>query len=319
MALPEDHSGVAELFLGVAAQPLEGIPDHHFVQGNAKLEGGVAAQVLVGEEEDPLGPLKGPLQDGGGVGGGADGAVVAAAEGLDAGDGVHVGDGYDAAVVAEHVLQVVPGIFHVVHGGHVGHGAAGGDVGENDLLVGRAEDAGGLGHEVDAAEDDVAGLGAGCGLLGEEEGIALEVGVLDDFLALVVVAEDGHVGAELLADVVDAPVQFLGGKAQVFGGDSLPADVDGQFLGQGLGGEFVLGAAEGGVLDFGQGYGGRPGLCCHIHILARGKLPAGEGLQGQGAPRRRSFSSSSRIRASAAAARDSAAMRPSASSSWVSR
>ena len=108
MALPEDHPGVAQLFLGVAAQALEGIPDDHFVQGNTELEGGVAAQVLVGEEEDALGPLEGPLEDGGGVGGGADGAVVAAAEGLDAGDGVHVGDGDDAAVVAEDILQVVP-------------------------------------------------------------------------------------------------------------------------------------------------------------------------------------------------------------------
>ena len=136
--------------------------------------------------------------------------------------------------------------------------------------MGGAEDAGGFGHEVDAAEDDVAGLGAGGGLLGEEEGIALEVGVLDDFLALVVMAEDGDVGAELLADVVDALVQLFGGAAQVFRGNLLPADVDGDFLGEGLGREFVLGAAEGGVLDFGEGYGRRPGLSCHIHFLGKG-------------------------------------------------
>jgi hypothetical protein len=50
--------------------------------------------------------------------------------------------------------------------GHVGHGAAGGEVGEDDGLVGTGEHVGGFGHEVDAAEDDGLGVGAREGGLG---------------------------------------------------------------------------------------------------------------------------------------------------------
>ena len=42
--------------------------------------------------------------------------------------------------------------------GHVGHRAAGVQVGEDDPLVVAGEHVGGLGHEVHAAEDDVGGL-----------------------------------------------------------------------------------------------------------------------------------------------------------------
>ena len=60
-----------------------------------------------------------------------------------------------------------------------------GEVGEDDFLAGGAKHGGGFGHEMDAAEDDGFGCGAGfCGL-GELEGIADEVSVLDDFIALV--------------------------------------------------------------------------------------------------------------------------------------
>ena len=54
----------------------------------------------------------------------------------------------------------LPGLLHGVDVGHVGHGAAGVEVGEDDLLVGAGEDVGRLGHEVHAAEDDVVGVAA---------------------------------------------------------------------------------------------------------------------------------------------------------------
>ena len=58
----------------------------------------------------------------------------------------------------------LPRLLDLVDVGHVGHRAAGVEVGEDHLLVVAGEDVGRLGHEVHAAEDDVLGLGS---LLGE--------------------------------------------------------------------------------------------------------------------------------------------------------
>ena len=57
-------------------------------------------------------------------------------------------------------------------------------------LVRPAEDVGALGHEMDAAEDDVVGLRTRRRELRQLERVAARVGVLDDLVALVVVAED---------------------------------------------------------------------------------------------------------------------------------
>ena len=57
--------------------------------------------------------------------------------------------------------QLLPGLLHLVDVGHVGHGAAGVEVGQEHLLVVPGQDVGRLGHEVHAAEDDELGLGAG--------------------------------------------------------------------------------------------------------------------------------------------------------------
>ena len=190
--LPQNHFGVDQLLRRVAAQWLEGIPDDHFIQGNPQLEGGVTAQVLVGQEQDSLTMPKGPLHDLGGVGRGADRTVVPAAQRFDASDGVHVGDGNYAAFVLQQVLEIIPGVIHVFHGGHVRHGAARGDIGQDHFLVRGAQDARGLGHEVDAAENDVLRILLGCGLLGQKEGIPLVVGVLDYLFPLVMVAQNGN-------------------------------------------------------------------------------------------------------------------------------
>ena len=62
--------------------------------------------------------------------------------------------------------------------GHVGHRAAGGEVGQHHRLVVAGEDVGRLGHEVHAAEDDVLGIRPGGRLLGELEGVTGDVGEL---------------------------------------------------------------------------------------------------------------------------------------------
>ena len=93
-------------------------------------------------------------------------------------------------------MQLLPAVGDGVQVGHVGHRAAGGEVRQDDGLVGAREHVGGLGHEVDAAEDDGFGVGAGFGSLRELERIAYEIGVFYDFVALVEVAEDDEALAE---------------------------------------------------------------------------------------------------------------------------
>ncbi len=58
-----------------------------------------------------------------------------------------------------------------------------------------AENVRAFGHEVDATENDVAGVGFG-GLKRELEGIAPEIGEFDDLVALVVMAKDEDVLAQ---------------------------------------------------------------------------------------------------------------------------
>ena len=135
VALPEDHPRVPQLLGGEASVRAVRVPDHAVVERHAHLEDGrVAAQVLVGEEQHLRPLLEGPLERGLGVGGRADGAAVAAAERLDVGAGVHVGDGHD--VVGDAGLdERVPGVLDLGEPGHVGHRAARGEVREDHLLV----------------------------------------------------------------------------------------------------------------------------------------------------------------------------------------
>ena len=58
-----------------------------------------------------------------------------------------------------------------------------------------------------------------CGLLGELEGVAAEIGELDDVVALVVVAEDDETVGELVAGDADAFAQFVGAEVEVGVGD----------------------------------------------------------------------------------------------------
>ena len=119
-------------------------------------------------------------------------------EGFEGGGGVHVGDGNEGEVwgVFAGFVDGGPGVLDFVELGHVGHGAAGTEVGEDDLLVVAGEDVGGFGHEVDAAEEDIFGLGEFGGFAGELEGVAGDVGEADDVVLLVMVAEDDELVAQ---------------------------------------------------------------------------------------------------------------------------
>ena len=165
------------------------VEDDTVVEREAQLEHrGVAAEVLVGQEQHLLAPVERPGQRLASIRRGAHRSAVAAAERLDVRTGVHVchrhrqrGD----ACVAEHV----PGVLDLLQARHVGHRAAGREVGQDYLLVLGGEDVGRLGHEVHTAENDVRRIRAGRRLARQRERVTGDVGELDDLVALVVVAE----------------------------------------------------------------------------------------------------------------------------------
>ncbi len=80
---------------------------------------------------------------------------------------------------------------------------------------GAREHVGGFSHEVDAAEDDGFGVGASAGGVGELEGVADEVGVLHDLVALVEVAEDDEAVAQRVLRRADAEIELGGGGVAV--------------------------------------------------------------------------------------------------------
>ena len=221
VAFPQQEGG--RLHLGVVQAPEgeAGVPERHVTGAVAELEAGVAAEVLVGEEEDlvadglagPIG-VERPGQDGPGVGRGADGAAVGADERLQGGRGVHVGDGDDPLDVGD-LGQGVPGLLDGVDVGHVGHRAAGVQVRQEHLLVVGGQHIGRLGHEVHPAEDDELGFGAFGGHLGQAERVASGVGPGHDLVALVVVAEDEQPVAERRLGGADPRAQFVRRRVRI--------------------------------------------------------------------------------------------------------
>jgi len=133
-------------------------------------------------------------------------ATVASAESLEVGSRVHVGDGNCRA--AADAADVGPAGFDIVDRGHIRHGTARRQIGKNHLLLRPAQDIGALGHKVDAAEQDVFRFVARRGQLAQLERVAPKVGILDDFVTLVVVAEDDESRTQLALGVPDLSIQF---------------------------------------------------------------------------------------------------------------
>jgi len=134
VALPEEERGLLRLALGEAAQRLARVPDAHVVGAVPQLVAGVPPEVLVREEEDAFSPLERPAEDGLGVGGSADRPALAADERLEGGGRVHIGD-RDQAIDVDDLGELVPGFLDLVYVGHIGHRAAGIQVGQHHLLV----------------------------------------------------------------------------------------------------------------------------------------------------------------------------------------
>ncbi len=222
VALPEEDARLPDLVDREAAHFQVGIPDDHLVHRETQLVAGPPAEVLVGEEQHLGAALESPPGDGAGVGRGAYDAAVLAAEGLEVGGGVDVGDRRHLVLGIEDFVQLAPATLDLGQVGHVGHRAAGREVGQDGDLVRRGHDVGDLGHEMNAAEDHVFRVG-----LRREarqfQRVAGQVGVLVDIGALVVMAEDdgllaqpGAGGADALmavrvGEVVEAVEMYRGG------------------------------------------------------------------------------------------------------------
>src|SRR6266702_2464978 len=175
VALPEEDAAGCEALGGLTALQSPRIPYHHVFHGNSHGGAGVAAEVLIGQEEDALstqttktcrwGPRvaasEGPLKGGARVGGGADQAAALAAECLDGGCRIHIGQGNGFGGESK-ALEGFPAGLDLGDFSHVGHGAASVQVRQNDLLAVAAKYVGAFGHKVYAAEDDVFGVGFGC-------------------------------------------------------------------------------------------------------------------------------------------------------------
>src|SRR5260370_11851315 len=190
IAFPKDDARAANGFRRVSAKFLVGIPDDHLFERDAHAIAGVAAGMLVGEGKNFFTRLESPLHDLGGVGAGADRPALLAGKGVDGRGRVHVSTGDDLAGIDDG-RKFAPAGFTLAYVGQVGHGATGVEVGQDNCLVLAAENVRALGHEVNAAEDDEAALGLRS-LEGELEGVTTEIGELDDFVALVVVANALH-------------------------------------------------------------------------------------------------------------------------------
>ena len=205
VALPENDFCFAQGSRSVAAEFLEGIPDDHFAERNAHAIASVAPKMFIRQEENLFAALKSPFHNGGCVGTGADRTAMLAGEGFNRGGGIHVGDGNDLICV-QNACEFAPAGFDLPDVGHIRHGAAGAEIGENDDLLVAAENIRALGHEVNAAKNDVLAFGFG-GLLGELERIATKIGELHNFVALVMVAENYYVSAKSGLGCGDAVVE----------------------------------------------------------------------------------------------------------------
>jgi hypothetical protein len=84
-------------------------------------------------------------------------------------------------------FQLLPGVFDLFGGCHVGHGATRAEVRQNHLLLSGLQNICGFGHEMDAAKDYKFGFRARSGKLRQFERVSGKIRVADHVVALVVV------------------------------------------------------------------------------------------------------------------------------------
>ena len=133
MALPEDHAAARGLLSGVLPPSASacGSQTGICVQRDAHAAGPCCGPGA-GRGRTARGCVRAKAQSSTarGVGRRADDAAVPAAERLQAGGRVDVGDRHQVVGV-DHLAQLLPAVFDLLDLGHVGHRAAGGQVGQD--------------------------------------------------------------------------------------------------------------------------------------------------------------------------------------------
>ncbi len=162
VALPQNYLGLAQPLGGQPALQHVRVPHHHFVQRNAAGESGVAAQVLIGQEEESFRCGEGPVERALGIGRGADQPAALAAECLDRRCGVHVGDGRDAVAFVVGQAEATncsqaSSTWPISAMSAMEQPAL--RSGRIDRLARTRQDVGAFRHEMHAAKNDVAALG----------------------------------------------------------------------------------------------------------------------------------------------------------------
>src|SRR5262249_50022334 len=146
------------------------------------------AQVLIGKKQHAAPPRERPFQGAARVGACAHDSAVPSAKSLELGRRVDVSYRHEIAGV-DDLAKVVPGGLDCFQIGHVGHAASGGQIGEIDVDLFTRQHVSGLGHEMHAAEYDVAARAAACGKLAELVAVAAEVGKADNLVLLIMVSK----------------------------------------------------------------------------------------------------------------------------------
>ncbi len=190
-----------------------GIPDGHLVHRDAHGKSCIAAEVLIGQEQNSLASRKRPLERRASVGGGTHQSTALPAECLDSRGRVHIGQRNRIGRQSQ-AFQRLPASLDLRDLRHVSHGAAGVQIRQDHLLVLAAQHIRALGHEMHAAEDDVVCRSLR-GNFGELVAVAGEVGETNDFIALVVMPKQDRRRAKPLPGCRNACVHAVIGKSQV--------------------------------------------------------------------------------------------------------
>src|SRR5262249_7580411 len=156
----------------------------------------VATEVLIRKEHHATGPGKRPFERSFSVRRSTHDSAVLTNERFEAGGRIDVRDRRNVFGI-ENFAELIPGIFDLVNGRHVGHRAAGGHIREHhwdtlttalgELFGAVGQDVGRFGHEVHAAEHDVTASAALGGILAEPVTVPTKVGEGDHFVLLIVV------------------------------------------------------------------------------------------------------------------------------------
>ena len=156
--LPQQNTRLLDLLDRQSTHWLVEIPHQHFIGLDAVHIAAPAAQVLVRKEQHFFAAAHCPVEYQLGVTRCANDAAMLAAERLQIGCGIDIGDRRHMLVGIEHRGNLAPDTLNLGEARHIGHRTARTHVGQYCRLLGTGQNIGYFGHEMHAAEYDVLGI-----------------------------------------------------------------------------------------------------------------------------------------------------------------